>query len=516
MTALPFRFDDLLAHGAQVDALARQLCRDEHAAADAVQDTWMAALRHGRPRGQAPGFLAAVLRNVVRMRGRTERRAELRHSVVAARERLAESAADAAARVELQRFVAGAVLALPEPQRSLVLLHYFEGRPVAALARDHRLTADAVRAHLRRARDTLRQRLRTHEGPARGAFAALLLPQPPLLPWLAGATLVIGMKTQWFVAAAVAAVVVAFTCWQLSEPGPELRGSPSAFARSAPATAATAPAAGVGPVAESTVRTAVDERAGAAADRLVRCQLVGLLATAPWTTPLEVHVEHWSQPGSVRKQPVFLQPDAHGAFAIEVPPGVGQGFGAAISANDPNYADFEVVANFVLSRHATAPYELRVQPVSRIVGTVVDFRGTPVRDALVAAFAWVDGRPRGPHTDATTGHEGQFRIKVPMEAELFLVAIACTEAPPAGLVRDDLLSATARVQARFGAATAAGTLTLPQPAMITGELRDPQGRPVAGEFVYWWPRDSELDLEIDMRTQLVGRQWHELITAPWA
>lgn len=513
MTALPFRFDDLLAHGAQVDALARQLCRDEHAAADAVQDTWVAALRHGRPRGKASGFLAAVLRNVVRMRGRTERRAELRHTVVAARERLAESAADAAARVELQRFVAGAVLALPEPQRSLVLLHYFEGRPVAALARDHRLTADAVRAHLRRARDTLRQRLRTHEGPARGAFAALLLAKPPLLPWLAGATLVIGMKTQWFVAAAVAAVVVAFTCWQFSEPGPDLRRSSSANAGSEPATAVSAPAAGAGPVAESTVRTAVDERSGAAAEGLVRCQLVGLLATVPWTTPLEVHVEHWSQPGSARKQPVFLHPDAHGAFAIEVPPGVGQGFGAGISANDPNYADFQVVANFVLSHHATAPYELRVQPVSRIVGTVVDFRGTPVRDALVAAFAWVDGKPRGPHTDATTGDEGQFRIKVPMETDLFLVAFART---PAGAVRDDLLPATARVQARFGAATATGTLTLPQPAMITGELRDPQGRPVPGEFVYWWPGDSELDLEIDMRTLLVGRQWHELITAPWA
>src|SRR5262245_54473096 len=56
--------ESLLEYGPRLRALARQLVRDEHAADDLVQETWLSALERG-PRGAASAFrwLARVLRN---------------------------------------------------------------------------------------------------------------------------------------------------------------------------------------------------------------------------------------------------------------------------------------------------------------------------------------------------------------------------------------------------------------------------------------------------------------------
>ncbi len=518
----PRDLDELLAHADWVQRLSLQLCRDQHAAADAAQEAWLQTLRR-RPdaRGSARGFLATVLGNVVRMRGRADQRVQRRERAAARSCDLTESAADACARAELQQFVVREVLALPEPQKALVLLHYFEGHAVADLAKRHRITADAVRAHLRRARDTLRQRLQSQDGPARRAFGALLLSHSSSLPWLlVSATMAIGIKTKLLAAAAV----LALASWALWPSEVPTAKSDLATGDATSARDATASVANASPPADGGVqRVAVDARQ-AAVQPVVRCQLVGLHGNAAWTTPFEVRF-----PGAgPAPDPVFAQPDAHGAFTIAAPSG-GDQFAARLVADDPNYANVDIAASFVLSRHAEQPYEIPVQPVARVVGTVVDFEGTPVQKGRVSAFAWIDGKPRAPHSDATTGSEGEFQIKVPMESELFLVAIAMREmearerriaqgtVPTTTTARDDLLPATVRVQARFGAVSVAPTLTLAKPTMITGELRDPQGRPVPGERVYWSPSDADLDLEIDAFTvNLGGKSWDELIVAPWA
>jgi len=520
---VPRDLEALLAQADWVQRLSRQLCRDQHAAADAAQETWLAALR-ARPdaRGSARGFLATVLHNVVRMRGRTERRGERRERAVAGHG-LAESAADACARAELQQFVVREVLALPEPQKALVLLHYFEGRSVAELARRHGMSADAVRSHLRRARDTLRARLQHHEGPARRAFGALLLGNTPSLPWLlVGATMVIGIKTKFVSAAAAIVAIAAWALWQFDVPNAQ--PTTSADLRASAPPAAAQPAADAAANTEEAVqRTAFAVPETVAAAPVVRCQLTGLHRNAAWTTPVEVRF-----PAEPARDPVFAEPDAGGVFTFAAPAGPEQ-FTARLVADDPNYADLDVAAALVQSRHAEHPYEIPVQPVARVVGSVVDFRGTPVPGARVSAFAWVDGRPRPPRHDATTGSDGVFRIKVPLESELFLAAVAMRPmdererrfaqgpVPSTATARSDLLPALARVPARLGATTPAGTLTLAQPAMITGELRDPQGRPVPDEQVNWWPMDGNLDLEIDSgNVHLTGGSWDELIVAPWA
>lgn len=117
---------------------------------------------------------------------------------------------------------------------------------------------------------------------------------------------------------------------------------------------------------------------------------------------------------------------------------------------------------------------------------------------------------------------------MPLQSELFLVAIAMQDTeereramaqgaqPPGTKPRDDLLPAIARAPARFGEVTDVGTLMLDPPAQITGELRDPQGRPVAGERVHWWPSPGSCDLEITRELTLAGPTWDDLIVAPWA
>ena len=136
MTADPLSIpaESLLQHRAFVQRLARSLVRDEHAAQDLVQETWLEALR--RPPSSASGVRAWLAR-VVRSRAQNTSRGELRRAF---RERAAaRSEADASEdrlreRVALQHQVVEAVLGLKEPYRTVVLLHYYEGLSPSAIA----------------------------------------------------------------------------------------------------------------------------------------------------------------------------------------------------------------------------------------------------------------------------------------------------------------------------------------------------------------------------------------------
>ena len=60
----PLRAESLLADLQWLQSLARELVRDPEVAADAVQDTCVAALRHGGSVAAPRAWLATVLRNV--------------------------------------------------------------------------------------------------------------------------------------------------------------------------------------------------------------------------------------------------------------------------------------------------------------------------------------------------------------------------------------------------------------------------------------------------------------------
>jgi RNA polymerase sigma factor (sigma-70 family) len=171
------RLAELTAEMAWLQRLTCALLQTEDAA-DLAQDTWLAA--HERvPRDGRPlrPWLTRVARNLVRMKARSKRRRE-------SRELAAESFRDSAPtpdvlveRVELQRHVAGEVLALNEPYRSTVLLHYFEELSCAEIARRLAIPEATVRGRLKVALDQLRTRLAP-----RKSLAPLLAPLAAIQP----------------------------------------------------------------------------------------------------------------------------------------------------------------------------------------------------------------------------------------------------------------------------------------------------------------------------------------------
>src|SRR5262245_32429909 len=115
---------DLLSHGPWLEQLAHRLVQDSHAADDAVQSTWLNALRRlpGMPvRGRA--WLLTVLLHEVALAHRKRQRRR-HHEELAAPDLSAQAdpAFDAEAdevRVELVR----ALRSIPEPYRSTLQLH---------------------------------------------------------------------------------------------------------------------------------------------------------------------------------------------------------------------------------------------------------------------------------------------------------------------------------------------------------------------------------------------------------
>ncbi|MFT3698061.1 MAG: sigma-70 family RNA polymerase sigma factor [Kofleriaceae bacterium] len=164
--------DELMREMAWVRRLARSLVHDEAAADDIAHDAYLAA-RDKLPADDRPlrPWLHRVVLNVVRMRHRSSTRRGARELATAADDRV-PTADDLVERMETQRALADAVLALVEPYRSTILLHYVEGLSSADIARRLDVPAATVRQRLKTALDQLRTRLRERD--RRGWMAALI------------------------------------------------------------------------------------------------------------------------------------------------------------------------------------------------------------------------------------------------------------------------------------------------------------------------------------------------------
>lgn len=120
------RLDELMDEIGWVRRLARALVKDAAVADDVAQDAWLLAMRHP-PADARPlrPWLKRVVLNVARMRYRTAHRRDAREA--ATEPEGVPTPGELVERVELQRAVADEVLALTEPFRSTVLLHFVEG-----------------------------------------------------------------------------------------------------------------------------------------------------------------------------------------------------------------------------------------------------------------------------------------------------------------------------------------------------------------------------------------------------
>jgi RNA polymerase sigma-70 factor (ECF subfamily) len=229
---MPLDPQALAAHAGFVRRLALDIVRDEQTADDVVQETFLAALRSPPRDGSRPrAWLARVAKNIaISFRRRDTRRT--RRETLAPRRAPEPSAAELVSRLEIQRRVVDAVLALEEPFRYAVLLRYFEGLPLREVARRTATPAETVRVRLRRARERLRRTLDDREG-GRGASLLLLL---PLMPRGRGLAL-LGVIAMGKKSIAVAALLLLAALASLTY----LRRSHTERAR--PAEAANAPAA---------------------------------------------------------------------------------------------------------------------------------------------------------------------------------------------------------------------------------------------------------------------------------
>lgn len=200
--------DALLGRIERVRALALRLVRDAAVADDLVQDALTRAL--GRPlalEGDPWSWIVTTLRNLARDRARGERRRE-RHELAGARAEASVDSARAVENAERQRELVGAVLALDEPYRTVVLLRFFEELPPRSIATRTGRSVATVKKQLERGLAQLRAKLEQRFGD-RGAWAVALVPVIGTKELLAPASVVAALGLGFLVKCAGALVLLA-------------------------------------------------------------------------------------------------------------------------------------------------------------------------------------------------------------------------------------------------------------------------------------------------------------------
>ncbi|MGE0396209.1 MAG: sigma-70 family RNA polymerase sigma factor [Kofleriaceae bacterium] len=206
--------------------LARALMRDGDAD-DLAQDAWIVA--HERAPAAKPGddedgedavnrpWLRRVMVNLTRMRARSRRRRHVREERTADLVPPQARPDELVERLEMQQLVASEVLALDEPYRSTVLLHYFEELSCAEIARRLGAPEGTVRRRLKVALDHLRARLSSKR---RGGLLALAplagITHSPPVPSALG---VIAMKKLVAVIVVLILLIVAGVWWKARDVG---------------------------------------------------------------------------------------------------------------------------------------------------------------------------------------------------------------------------------------------------------------------------------------------------------
>jgi RNA polymerase sigma factor (sigma-70 family) len=168
--------DQLLEHTAFLTRLARQVVGDEHRAEDVVQDAFALALeRPPREARSLRGWLSIVVSNLARneRRGGERRAAREQSQARAERQEPGELALE---RLEVQRGLIELVVALPEEQRTVLYLRYYEDMTPSAIAEHLGAPVKTVKARHTRALAELRARLDARCRGKREAWVSALLP----------------------------------------------------------------------------------------------------------------------------------------------------------------------------------------------------------------------------------------------------------------------------------------------------------------------------------------------------
>lgn len=277
-------------------------------------------------------------------------------------------------------------------------------------------------------------------------------------------------------------------------------------ASTAPSHAVPAPTDSAAPRRElagaSTPSTAVP-----AADPVpLRVRLRGLHPNAPWTAKLGLRQEGRDEPNQTWLQHDDAQvPDADGVATFPLPAWVRTATlqKGRFGGRDPNYLPLE--HRFETALDLTQELVLDVQATGLLEGRVVDARGEPVPAARLSAFAYEQGAAVDRRLGVTnTGSDGSYRLRVPAELLLLLVATPMQELrisgllvtldealiPDDGNVRADLLPRATRARATLGTPTTVEDLILHDAAQVRGMVTWADERPIGEARVWIHPADG--------------------------
>jgi len=153
----PAHLEALLGEREWLARLARHLLGEGPDADDLTQETLQRALSSARPWGRARGWLATIARNLLAEQQRGDARRRAREQEAARPE--GQDPADPIERAILRRTVLDAVLGLPEPERTAIVLRHLEGLSYAEVAARTGVTDVAARKRASRGIERLRAQL---------------------------------------------------------------------------------------------------------------------------------------------------------------------------------------------------------------------------------------------------------------------------------------------------------------------------------------------------------------------
>ncbi|MEM8883713.1 MAG: sigma-70 family RNA polymerase sigma factor [Planctomycetota bacterium] len=472
----PVSFESLLRHRAWVRRMARALVRDEHAAADLEQETWIAAMQQPpRSEGAVKGWFRRVLRNQRAQMLRREERVERRERK-AAKPDGDEAADEIVMRAEAQRAVVNHVFELEEPYRSTMLLRYFEELSPVDTAARLGVTAATVRMREHRALKKLRTRMDTQFG-SRRVWGVLLgaLALPAAASAAAASTtssslgttaMAVSSKKSLLAGVAVCALLLCGTLYVARDA--LFPGEPTRLDRAARNGSATESAALDGNATRGTAPEVPGPSAAATA------RLSGEVRFAATSAPAEGVPVELLGPDGMRRTATTA---ASGYFSFDLP----DGGPYAVRARREGYATPRVQGLELLPDEHQHLDVLWLDAPVRVRVDVVDPQGAPVADARVEAFLarprvggqdWRGARPK-PVVTRTTDAQGRARLDDLAPGRWTFRASHASFAPT-GLADKPLLRGGVEVPI---------TLALARGHALEGVVLDVEKKPLAGATV---------------------------------
>ena len=393
-----------MAEMAWVRRLARALVRDDALADDVAQDTWLIA-HDQQPAMDRPlrPWLARVVLNLVRTRRRADVRRDVRE-LAGDVSRPVPTPDELVERVELQRAVAEEVLALAEPYRSTVLLHFFEGLSSAELAARLGIPAGTVRRRLKVALDQLREALRRRANPPAHGWLAALAPfakAPVVTPTLG----VVVMKKLVAIVALILLALTAGFVWKRHRDA--AREAPSTGTVASPGPR-LAPRDGAAHVIPSWL-----VQAGVSPRRIAGRVVAGAAPVSGATVKLALHLD-----GAVLQPLAEATTSSDGAFDFGAQPAATFSVSAAAPEHAPVAITVALADPHLVADHLVLELgDCR----ARLIGLVTDAGGGPIANAHVssAGLGGVVSDPSGHYSAclAPLGEPGTAVALVRVEAD---------------------------------------------------------------------------------------------------